>query len=107
MTLSSQPGALTEAQNGLHAHLQAVIEALVEVAAQRAASLVIAQLANNDVILSEREPLLTVAEVAEFASVSRGSVYDAVASGKLAHSRVGRSIRIARADLTAWLDWRG
>lgn len=52
------------------------------------------------------EPLLTVAEVAEFLGIHPKSVYDLVDRARVPHVRLGgrRTIRFVRADLLAWLD---
>lgn len=52
--------------------------------------------------------MLTVKQVAERATVSSALVYDWIASGRLAHFRLGKqgsrgSIRIAESDLTEFL----
>jgi len=52
---------------------------------------------------SEREPahddVLTVAEAAHLLRVSRNAIYDAVNAGKLPHLRIGKHIRLSRAEL--------
>ena len=75
-----------------------VIEAVV----QKVTALVLAQ-------LPARQPedrWLGVPEAAEYASVSRGTVYDAIKAGRLDAGRVGRSIRVRRSAVDAWLAWR-
>ena len=47
--------------------------------------------------------LLTVREVAERLGVCTASVYRLCARGELAHSRIGSAIRVAPADLAAFL----
>lgn len=49
------------------------------------------------------EPLLSVADAAEFLRVSARTVRRLVARGELAASRVGRQVRIVPADLLAYL----
>ena len=64
---------------------------------QAAASLVLAE-----IMLQEREPAgkdLSVNEAAEVMGVCRQTVYNLCASGNLKHRKVGRQIRIKRADL--------
>jgi putative molybdopterin biosynthesis protein len=52
---------------------------------------------------TQEEPLFNVSETAQYLSVSRRTVYDLVASGKLPAFRVGGQIRFDRAALAAWL----
>lgn len=47
--------------------------------------------------------LLTVAAAARYLSLSRHTIYDLVASAKLTHYRVGRSIRFDQDDLDLYL----
>jgi excisionase family DNA binding protein len=48
-------------------------------------------------------PFLTVREVAARLRLSTATVYDLCESGGLAHVRVSNAIRVAEADLTAFL----
>ncbi len=48
--------------------------------------------------------LHTVEEVAETLQLSGSTVRRAIRSGLLATVRVGRSVRLAQADVDAWLD---
>jgi excisionase family DNA binding protein len=54
-------------------------------------------------LLEASAALLTVREVAALLSVATATVYDLVERGELAHVRVSNAIRIARADLEAFL----
>lgn len=51
-----------------------------------------------------REPLLTVAEVADVLRVSNMTVYRLIKSGQLPAIRVGKNYRIRRPDLDDYLD---
>jgi len=44
------------------------------------------------------DDLMTVAEVAELLKLNRQTLYNWVADGTLAHTRVGRGVRIRRED---------
>jgi excisionase family DNA binding protein len=46
---------------------------------------------------------LTVDEAAEVLRVGRTQLYDAIGRGEVPHRRVGRSIRLSRSALAAWL----
>ncbi len=50
-------------------------------------------------IKDEQSPWLTVKQAAEHSGLSTKTIYGLCASGKLPHSRVGRTIKINRADL--------
>lgn len=50
-----------------------------------------------------RDLLLTVRQVAERLGVSAATVYVLVARGELAHVRVSNAIRVAPADLEAFI----
>jgi excisionase family DNA binding protein len=54
----------------------------------------------------EQRMLLTVEEVARLLSLSRGKAYEMAAKGELPTVRMGRSVRIRRDKLAAWLDER-
>ena len=47
--------------------------------------------------------LLRVEEVAAWCDCGRGTVYEAVRCGSLAHVRLGRLLRIPRQAIEAWL----
>jgi excisionase family DNA binding protein len=51
---------------------------------------------------SDLPELLRVQEVAEWADVSRGVVYEEIRRGRLAHIAIGRLVRIPRSALVAW-----
>ena len=53
--------------------------------------------------MSDREPLLTVAEVADVLRVSNMTVYRLIKSGQLAAIRVGKNYRIRQQDLDDYL----
>lgn len=55
------------------------------------------------VVEGGRDRLLTVREVAARLCVSTATVYKLVNGGELAHTRVANSIRLAPADLEAYL----
>lgn len=57
-------------------------------------------------VQSEREPLLTIQEAAQYLRLSRAKVYGMAATGELPAVRMGRSVRIRRDRLDAWLDSR-
>lgn len=48
--------------------------------------------------------LMTVAEAATELRISRDGCYDLVRRGKLPHVRIGRAIRIPRAQLARWVE---
>lgn len=50
--------------------------------------------------------LLTVEETARLLRVSRGTAYAMAASGELPVVKMGRSVRVRRDRLMAWLDER-
>ena len=50
--------------------------------------------------------LLTVEEVAQMLRLSRAKAYALTASGELPSVRLGRSVRVRRDRLEAWLDAR-
>jgi excisionase family DNA binding protein len=52
----------------------------------------------------DEAPLLTVEEAARFLRLSRAKTYALAASGDLPSVRLGKSVRIPRARLMAWLD---
>jgi excisionase family DNA binding protein len=56
--------------------------------------------------LAEPSPLLTIDEAAHFLRLSRGKTYQLAQSGELPTVRMGRSVRIRRDRLEAWLDER-
>lgn len=47
---------------------------------------------------------LTLAELAAWLKVGRTSVYRLIASGAVPSYRVGRSVRVRRADVERWLE---
>jgi len=58
------------------------------------------------VLTSVPEPLLTVREVAGRLGVCTATVYALCARGELAHVRISNAIRVAPADLAAFLHGR-
>jgi len=56
----------------------------------------------HDEVTSEGD-VLTVSEAAEFLKIGRTQLYDAIARGEIPHRRIGRSIRLSRMALAAWL----
>jgi excisionase family DNA binding protein len=54
----------------------------------------------------EQALLLTVEEAARLLRLSRGKAYEMAAKGELPTVRMGRSVRIRRDRLAAWLDAR-
>ena len=51
---------------------------------------------------ADRE-VLTVAECASFLRISRNKAYDLINEGRLPHIRLGRSLRVPRRGLDAWI----
>lgn len=49
-------------------------------------------------------PLLTIEEAAHLLRLSRGKTYQMAQTGELPTVRMGRSVRIRRDRLEAWLD---
>lgn len=47
--------------------------------------------------------VLTVPEAAEFLKIGRTQLYDAISRGEIPHRKIGRSIRLSRGALVAWL----
>jgi excisionase family DNA binding protein len=47
--------------------------------------------------------LLRIVEVAEMLAISRSKCYEMIQSGELPFIKLGRAIRVARADLDEWL----
>jgi excisionase family DNA binding protein len=52
----------------------------------------------------EAAPILTIEEAASYLRLSRAKVYQLAAAGELPSIRVGRSVRVRRDRLDAWLD---
>jgi excisionase family DNA binding protein len=50
------------------------------------------------------EDVLTVRQAAEFLKIGRTQLYDAIGRGEIPHRKIGRSIRLSRAALVAWLN---
>ena len=50
--------------------------------------------------------ILTVEEVSRLLRISRAKAYGLIASGELPSIRMGRSVRVRRDRLEAWLDDR-
>ena len=51
-----------------------------------------------------RDEWLTLAELGEWLKVSRSTAYELVASKRVPSYRVGRAIRVRRADVERWLE---
>ena len=51
-----------------------------------------------------RPMLLRIPEVAAELGLGRSSVYQLIQAGELPVVHIGRSVRVARADLVAWVD---
>jgi excisionase family DNA binding protein len=56
--------------------------------------------------LATEPVLLTVEEAARLLRISRGKAYSMATSGELPTVRMGRSVRVRRDRLDAWLDER-
>lgn len=54
-------------------------------------------------IVNDNAEILTVNEAAEFLRIGRNQLYDAIGRGEVPHKRIGRSIRLSRTALVAWL----
>lgn len=54
----------------------------------------------------EAPALLTIPQVADLLQLSRSQVYQMAASRELPTVRIGRSVRVHRERLDAWLDQR-
>lgn len=75
----------------------------VDEIAQRAAEIVLAELATVE---QDSDAWMTVSSASEYVGVTKTVIYDAVASGRLEAGRAGRSIRIKRSEVDAWLERR-
>ncbi len=76
-----------------------VPEELVEAVAQRAAEIVLEQLAAPD----QSSPWLTVPEAAEYLRASRQRIYDLLSSRRLTRHRDGTRVLIRRDELDRYL----
>lgn len=47
--------------------------------------------------------VLTVDEAAKFLRIGRSQLYDAIGRKEIPHQRIGRSIRLSKTALVAWL----
>lgn len=56
--------------------------------------------------LVARPMLLRIPEVAAELGLGRSSVYQLIQAGELPVVRIGRAVRVSRADLEAWVDQR-
>lgn len=56
--------------------------------------------------LAVEPEILTVDEVSRLLRISRAKAYNLVATGELPSIRMGRSVRVRRDRLEAWLDQR-
>ena len=50
------------------------------------------------------DPILTIPEVARYLIVSKAKIYSLVAREEIPHLQIGRSVRIRRKDLQAWIE---
>jgi excisionase family DNA binding protein len=50
------------------------------------------------------EPLMTVTEAGRLLRISRGRAYELARTGELPVVRIGRSVRVRRDKLAAWID---
>ena len=75
-------------------------EGLVEVIAQRAADIVLEQLAGRP---DRTSPWLTVPEAAEYLRASRQRIYDLLSSRRLTRHRDGTRVLIRRDELDRYL----
>jgi len=57
-------------------------------------------------MITDQPALLTVEEVARFLRISRAKAYELAAQGGIPTVRMGRSVRVRRDRLEAWLDER-
>ena len=56
--------------------------------------------------LASAPDVLTVEEFAACARVGRNAAYELVATGRIAHAKIGRSIRIPKTAVIAFLEGR-
>ena len=54
--------------------------------------------------MSNEKLLLRVGEVSQVLGLSRGAVYALILDGSIPSVKIGRSRRVARADLEAWVN---
>jgi excisionase family DNA binding protein len=59
---------------------------------------------NGAVDSGDKPLLLTVKDCQEETQFSRTVIYALIASGEIPHIRCGRSLRIRRSDLLAWIN---
>jgi excisionase family DNA binding protein len=52
----------------------------------------------------EQDKLLKPQEVAQYLQISESKVYYLIAQGSLPHIKIGRNVRVRKADLERWLD---
>ena len=62
--------------------------------------------ASHEARHANESDVLTVDEAAQYLRIGRSQAYDAIGRGEIPHRRVGRSIRLSRAALRAWLATR-
>lgn len=58
------------------------------------------------VVKPDESEIMTVEEGAAFLRVGRNALYDAIGRGDVPHRRIGKSIRLSRSALVAWLGSR-
>lgn len=63
-------------------------------------------LANGKRAIEEQPLLLRAEEAARLTSLGRSTIFKMLACGELPAVRVGRAVRVRRADLEKWIDGR-
>ena len=65
-----------------------------------------AQTAHGKGMIEEQPLLLRAEEAARLTSLGRSTIFKMLACGELPAVRVGRAVRVRRADLEKWIDGR-
>jgi excisionase family DNA binding protein len=81
-----------------------VPDSIVETIAERAAALVLEQLADAET--SQTSPYLTVAEAADYARCSKQRIYDLLSARRLERRRDGSRVLVLRPEIDAYLAGR-